>query len=666
MALFGLFKKEKKPPAAPNYRQVQQEQTAADTETTKQQSQLNNPTQVNPFGTQTTTYDETGTPTVTQKLTDDAQSALTAQQQTQKMLAESGAAAAKRYQDMISKPFNPNLAGIQTSFNQGGNIMSDPNQRFGQQSDSQGFSRRKPIEEEREPEMTFDDAQTRANSDAWRERVKQRRMAGQQSKPTQQSFNKDGAVTGQIDDETFNSLPENLKSYAKQMGGIPEGDSDYFQRAIAQKANPEAYKQQFGELAEFSPSSQSSQQRPRMGGQNRGQQSGGGVFDKSASGDFTGGNITTDPNTDRFGEASGGYQGGNIMLDSGMSRYGDASGNFTGQQARTDLDLSNVAKMPVNAGMTGQQAIMSRLDPQIQRMDERARQRLANQGLTYGGEAYNRAMGDVNQSNNDLLSQAALQGIGLDMSANQQGYNQALSNAGFYNQGVGQNYQQGMGSQQARNQALLQNQNSALANQQSLNAAQQQQYGQGMDTQAARNAAIAQNKQEAIARSQFMNQAQQQGFTQGMSRQDAMNAAIGQNQNSALARQQAMNSGQQQQFNQDLARAQFGNTSQDQLLNQQLQLRQQPLNEVMGLMGGSQIQLPQFQGYQAANKSPQEIMLAQQAQDKALMDRYGIQSANINARNSATAGLIGGIAGLAAAPMTGGTSLAGTAFSKMF
>ena len=499
MALFGLFKSAKKPPAAPNYQQVQQKQAEADTETTQQQSQLNNPNQVNPFGTQTTTYDDTGTPTVTQKLTDDSQSALTAQQQTQKMLAESGAAAAKRYQDMISQPFNPNLPGIQTSFNQGGNIMSDPNQM--------------------------------------------------------------------------------------------------------------------------------------------------GAFNKSASGDFTGGNITNDPNTDRFGEASGSYQGGNIMLDSGMSRYGDASGNFTGQQARTDLDLSNVAKMPVNAGMTGQQAIMSRLDPQIQRMDERARQRLANQGLTYGGEAYNRAMSDVNQSSNDLLSQAALQGIGLDMSANQQGYNQALSSGGFYNQGVGQNYQQGMGSQAARNQALGQNQQAALANQQSLNQAQQQQYGQGMDTQAARNAAISQNKQEALARSQFANQAQQQGFSQGMSRQDAMNAAIGQNQSSALARQQAMNQGQQQQFNQDLARAQFGNTAQDQSLNQQLQLRQQPLNEVMGLMGGSQIQLPQFQGYQAANKSPQEIMLAQQMSDKALMDRYGIESSNINARNSAVAGLIGSVYG---------------------
>ena len=411
-----MGKKTVKPPKVVNYQQAQKEQAAADTETTQQQSQLNNPNQVNPFGTQTTTYDDTGTPTVTQALTPDSQSALTAQQQTQKMLAESGAAAAKRYQDMISQPFNPNLAGIQTSFNQGGNIMSDPNQMGGQ-----------------------------------------RRLASQQP-PRETNVDED--------------MPKSM----------------------------------FGRS---------------------GQQSGGGVFDKSASGDFT------------------------------------------GQQAMTNLDLSNVAKMPVNAGMTGQQAIMARLDPQLQRMDEQARQRLANQGLTYGGEAYNRAMGDVNQGRNDLLSQAALQGINLDMSANQQGYNQALSSGGFYNQGVGQNYGQGMGTQEARN------------------------------------------------------------------------AAIGQNQNSALARQQAMNQAQQQGFNQNLARAQFGNTAQDQSLNQQLQLRQQPLNEVMGLMGGSQIQLPQFQGYQAANKSPEEIMLAQQMQDKALMDRYGIQSANANASNSGMAGMIG-------------------------
>lgn len=503
MALFGLFKKAKKPPAAPNYQQTQQQQAAADTETTQQQSQLNNPNQVNPFGTQTTTYDETGTPTVTQALTPDSQSALTAQQQTQKMLAESGAAAAKRYQDMISQPFNPNLAGIQTSFNQGGNIMSDPNQM--------------------------------------------------------------------------------------------------------------------------------------------------GAFNKSASGDFTGGNIMMDSGMSRYGDATGSFdRGGNIMSDPNIDRFGDASGNFRGQRARTDLDLSNVAKMPVNAGMTGQQAIMSRLDPQIQRMDERARQRLANQGLTYGGEAYNRAMSDVNQSNNDLLSQAALQGIGLDMSANQQGYNQALSSGGFYNQGVGQNYQQGMGSQAARNAALGQNQSAAFAKQAAINQAQQQGYNQNMGMANFGNQALLQNQNAALANQQSLNQAQQQGFSQGMSRQDAMNAAIGQNQNSALARQQAMNQSQQQQFNQDLARAQFGNTAQDQSLNQQLQLRQQPLNEVMGLMGGSQIQLPQFQGYQAATKSPQEIMLAQQMQDKALMDRYGLQSANANASNSGTANLIGSTAMAAA------------------
>lgn len=138
--------------------------------------------------------------------------------------------------------------------------------------------------------------------------------------------------------------------------------------------------------------------------------------------------------------------------------------------------------------------------------------------------------------------------------------------------------------------------------------------------------------------------ANQQGYNQALSSGGFYNQGIGQNQESALARQQAMNQAQQQGFNQNLARAQFGNTAQDQSLNQQLALRQQPLNEVMGLMGGSQIQLPQFQGYQAATESPQEILLAQQMQDKALMDRYGIQSANINARNSAIGSLLGSAA----------------------
>lgn len=123
---------------------------------------------------------------------------------------------------------------------------------------------------------------------------------------------------------------------------------------------------------------------------------------------------------------------------------------------RTELDLSGVAKMPVNAGMTGQQAIMSRLEPQLERRSNALRQNLANQGITPGSEAYKTAMLDEAQAQNDLLSQAALQGIGLDMSAQQQGYGQALGTAGFYNQAAAQDINQRLAAAQFGNQAAAQ------------------------------------------------------------------------------------------------------------------------------------------------------------------------------------------------------------------
>jgi hypothetical protein len=190
---------------------------------------------------------------------------------------------------------------------------------------------------------------------------------------------------------------------------------------------------------------------------------------------------------------------------------------------RTSLDTSGIARMPVNAGMTGQDAIMARLAPQLERSDRATQQRLANQGLVPGGEAYENAMISQNQQKNDLLTQAAMQGIGLDTAANAQGYNQALQSG------------------------------------------------------------------------------------------------------------------------------QFGNTAAQQSLQQQLALRNQPLNEITGLMSGSQIQMPQFQGYQGANVAGTPIMQGAMAQGQAAMDAYGIQSANANAANAGLFGMLGTAGGMAGA-----------------
>ena len=114
---------------------------------------------------------------------------------------------------------------------------------------------------------------------------------------------------------------------------------------------------------------------------------------------------------------------------------------YQGPNIQTSLDLSNVAKMPVNAGMTGQNAIMARLNPQIQAQNASLAQTLANQGVTPGSEAWKTAMAAQGQTSNDLISQAALYGINLDFSANNQEYNQALSSGNFNNTASNNQYQ---------------------------------------------------------------------------------------------------------------------------------------------------------------------------------------------------------------------------------
>ena len=135
------------------------------------------------------------------------------------------------------------------------------------------------------------------------------------------------------------------------------------------------------------------------------------------------------PQAGQYGYAGGGPGGGQYGMAGANVQAGAINqGPQTGQYglASGALNTSNVAAMPVNAGMTGQQAIMNRLAPQLERSDAATRQRLINQGLVPGGEAYENAMISQNQQKNDLLSQAALQGIGLDTALNAQGFGQAL------------------------------------------------------------------------------------------------------------------------------------------------------------------------------------------------------------------------------------------------
>lgn len=277
------------------------------------------------------------------------------------------------------------------------------------------------------------------------------------------------------------------------------------------------------------------------------------------------------------------------------SAYGQAQGVGAGMYglANGNLDLSGVAKMPVNAGTTGQAAILSRLQPQIEQSSKALQQQLANQGITSGSEAWNNAQRDQGQQANDLYTQAALQGINLDTAANQQGFNQALQ-AGMYG-----------------NQAVAQN------------------FGQGATAQGLTNQAIGQNFGQALS-------ASGQNFAQAQSAQQQANQAVGQNFGQGITAAQFQNQNQNQQYNQNLQSAGFTNNASNQALAQQLALYNQPLNSITALMSGSQIQNPQFQQYTGQNVNAAPVFQGVQAQNQAAMDVYGQQMA---ARNAGIQGL---------------------------
>ena len=147
------------------------------------------------------------------------------------------------------------------------------------------------------------------------------------------------------------------------------------------------------------------------------------------------GRVPTAPELSNYGMFQGGLQNPSLQYGLGYAgqiaqgpqagQYGYAGADLQQPQLTGQFDLSNVAQMPVNAGMTGQQALMSRIAPQLQMQRQQLETKLINQGLRPGDEAWNAAMASQGMQENDAITQAALQGLNLDIAANQQGFGQA-------------------------------------------------------------------------------------------------------------------------------------------------------------------------------------------------------------------------------------------------
>ncbi len=104
--------------------------------------------------------------------------------------------------------------------------------------------------------------------------------------------------------------------------------------------------------------------------------------------------------------------------DLGLANLADTQTQNIGGILNTPFSFSGTP-YPIAPGTTGQDAIMSRLQPQLDRARTSTETQLVNQGLHPGAEAYDNAIRDLGQQENDQRTQAALQGIGLDTNAHQ-------------------------------------------------------------------------------------------------------------------------------------------------------------------------------------------------------------------------------------------------------
>jgi len=320
------------------------------------------------------------------------------------------------------------------------------------------------------------------------------------------------------------------------------------------------------------------------------------------------GQVQNAPQAGLFGFAFGGPAGlqlggldtsgiGGVAQGPQQGQFGQAQRSVAGPQLQGQIDVGGLAAAPVAAGTTAQQAIMSRLAPQLQGERQALYTQLVNQGLRPGGEAFNAAMAAQGQKENDLLLQAAAQGISLDQAARQQGFAEQQARAMFANQAQLQGFGAGMEQAGLYNVGMQQDLQSALATQAAQNQAQQQAFQQrmqagefgreaqlasfGTQQQAAEqyNRAIAQNYEQAMAAQQAANAAQAQRYSQtmgagqfdrerlmqqfGMGQQAAQqyNQALAQNQAAQIAGQQANLGRQEQNFGQQMAQAQLANAA---------------------------------------------------------------------------------------------------------
>lgn len=331
-----------------------------------------------------------------------------------------------------------------------------------------------------------------------------------------------------------------------------------------------------------------------------------------------------------------------IQVNSGANQQATGDVYNTAGQLQTSVSNPNLLVQDTTNALYNQQA--QYLNPQFEQAQSNLENKLANQGITKGTEAYDRAMLNFNNQKQQAYESARNQAIAGGINAAQGMFGMNLQGNQFANQALGQQFGQNVTQAQLANTAAGQNNQLALANQAARNQALAQQYSQGLQGTQLQNQAAAQNNANALANAQFYNQALGQAYNQNLGAAGFQNQAQAQAYSQAANQAQLANQAQAQQFAQNQAAQQAQASAQNQAYNQALQSAQfqnQAGLQAAGFQNQAQAQaFAQNQALQQANNAAQQQQFTQNLQsadfqNQAAQGMFGAAMQNAALQNQA-------------------------------
>jgi hypothetical protein len=352
-----------------------------------------------------------------------------------------------------------------------------------------------------------------------------------------------------------------------------------------------------------------------------------------------------------------------LRTQAGLERLQGGFGN-TGQGVQyapnLDMGATDYANVGGPARSTGdfgfqmerqrvEDAIRQRQQPELDRQRAALENQLVNQGFTRGTQGFNAQMDEQLRRENDAnlaaimaggqeqtrMGQLALGRFGAENAAQAQADEQARARGLF-----------GLGATAQNNQARL-------AMQQASNAAQQQDFGQQMSRGMFANEATTGNNQFALSGMDAENAARQAQFNMAMSGEQLRDSRLGNQFQADMAGAQLGDSRTARQYEADMNRLSAQQALRQQGLQEQMALRNQPINEIAALMSGGQVTMPQFSQFRPSAMSETPV-------GDYVYKSADIEAANYRAQAAAQAQSMGGLFGM------GGQFLGGLAKAGVF